>query len=216
VTATSSRVKANVTPTIARKPRPSAGPNTASGRMAPGTGASRGTPVPGRSGVDLIPDIRALNPKIRILVVEARFYDDLADALLEGATQALSAFGAEYDVVTVPGALEIPGAIALAEEAGHKPAGKRYDGYVALGTVIRGETYHFEIVSDQSAAGITRLGLKGLAIGNGILTTEDEDQAWARARISEGDKGGGAARACLDLIALRKRLRVGLGEGASA
>ena len=87
----------------------------------------------------------------------------------------------------------------------------RSDGYVALGTIIRGETYHFEIVSDQSAAGITQLGLKGLAIGNGILTTEDEDQAWARARRSEGDKGGGAARAALDLIALRKRLRVGLG-----
>ena len=149
---------------------------------------------------------------IRILIVEARFYDDLADALLEGATQALSAFGAEYDVVTVPGALEIPGAIAQAEEAGHRPAGKQYDGYVALGCVIRGETYHFEIVSDQSAAGLRNLGLKGLAIGNGILTTEDEDQAWARARRSEGDKGGGAARACLDLIALKKRLRVGLGS----
>ncbi len=80
-----------------------------------------------------------------------------------------------------------------------------------MGCVIRGETYHFEIVSDQSAAAISSLGLKGLVIGNGILTTEDEDQAWARARLSEGDKGGGAARACLDLIALRKRLRVGLG-----
>lgn len=77
--------------------------------------------------------------------------------------------------------------------------------------MIRGETYHFEIVSDQSAAGITQLGLNGVVVGNGILTTEDEDQAWARARISEGDKGGGAARACMDLIALRKRLRVGLG-----
>jgi len=82
---------------------------------------------------------------------------------------------------------------------------------VALGCVIRGETYHFEIVSDQSAAALSNLGLKGLVIGNGILTTEDEDQAWARARVSEGDKGGGAARACLDLIALRKRLRLGLG-----
>lgn len=82
---------------------------------------------------------------------------------------------------------------------------------MALGCVIRGETYHFEIVSDQSAAALSNLGLKGLVIGNGILTTEDEDQAWARARVSEGDKGGGAARACLDLIALRKRLRVGLG-----
>ena len=148
----------------------------------------------------------------RVLVVEARFYDDLADALLEGAKDALRAQGVEFDVVSVPGALEIPTTIAMAEEAGRYPTAPRYDGYVALGTVIRGETYHFEIVSDQSAAGLTLLGTKGLAIGNGILTTEDEDQAWARARISEGDKGGGAARACLDLIALRKRLRVGLGS----
>lgn len=114
-------------------------------------------------------------------------------------------------MVSVPGALEVPTVIAMADEAGRYPTAPRYDGYVALGTIIRGETYHFEIVSDQSAAGITQLGLKGLAIGNGILTTEDEDQAWARARRSEGDKGGGAARAALDLIALRKRLRVGLG-----
>lgn len=114
-------------------------------------------------------------------------------------------------MVSVPGTLEVPTAIALAEEAGRFPTAPRYDGYVALGCVIRGETYHFEIVSDQSAAALSSLGLKGLVIGNGILTTEDEAQAWARARISEGDKGGGAARACLDLIALRKRLRLGLG-----
>ena len=144
---------------------------------------------------------------IRILIVEARFYDDLADALLEGATQALTAFGAEYDVVTVPGALEIPGAIAFAEEGGHGPMGKHYDGYVALGTVIRGETYHFEIVSNESARGIMDLTVgKRLCIGNGILTTEDDEQAWARARISEGDKGGGAARAALTMIALKQQL----------
>ena len=144
---------------------------------------------------------------IRILIVEARFYDDLADALLEGATQALSAYGAEYDVVTVPGALEIPGAIALAEDAGHKPAGKQYDGYVALGCVIRGETYHFEIVSNESARGIMDLAIgKRLCIGNGIRTTEDDEQAWARARFSEGDKGGGAARAALSMIALKQQL----------
>ncbi|MCW5759271.1 MAG: 6,7-dimethyl-8-ribityllumazine synthase [Phenylobacterium sp.] len=144
---------------------------------------------------------------IRLLIVEARFYDDLADALLEGATQALSAFGAEYDVVTVPGALEIPGAIALAEEAGHKPTGVRYDGYVALGCVIRGETYHFEIVSNESARGIMDLTVgKRLCIGNGVLTTEDDEQAWARARLSEGDKGGGAARAALSMIALKQQL----------
>ena len=112
----------------------------------------------------------------------------------------------------MPGALEVPTAIAMANEAGRYPTAPRYDGFVALGCIIRGETYHFEIVSDQSAAGLMQLGLKGRAIGNGILPPEDEDQAWARARISEGDKGGGAARACMDLIALRKRLRVGLGS----
>jgi 6,7-dimethyl-8-ribityllumazine synthase len=144
---------------------------------------------------------------IRILIVEARFYDDLADALLEGATQALTAFGAEYDVVTVPGALEIPGAIAFAEEGGHRPAGRHYDGYVALGCVIRGETYHFEIVSNESARGIMDLTIgKKLCIGNGVLTTEDDEQAWARARISEGDKGGGAARAALTMIDLKQQL----------
>jgi len=144
---------------------------------------------------------------IRILIVEARFYDDLADALLDGATQALSAFGAEYEVVTVPGALEIPGAIAQAEEAGHRPAGARYDGYVALGCVIRGETYHFEIVSNESARGIMDLTIgKRLCIGNGVLTTEDDEQAWARARISEGDKGGAAARAALAMIAVKQQL----------
>ena len=147
---------------------------------------------------------------IRILIVEARFYDDLADALLEGATQALSAYGAEYDVVTVPGALEIPAAIAFAEEGGHRPAGKRYDGYVALGCVIRGETYHFEIVSNESARGIMDLTIgKRLCIGNGVLTTEDDEQAWARARISEGDKGGGAARAALTMIDLKQQLHGG-------
>ena len=139
-----------------------------------------------------------------ILIVEARFYAHLNDMLIDGVRSALEAEGHSHEVVTVPGALEVPAAIALADQSG------RFDGYVALGVVIRGETYHFEIVSDQSAAGITQLGLKGLAIGNGILTTEDEDQAWARARLSEGDKGGFAARACLDLIAIRKRLRGGL------
>jgi 6,7-dimethyl-8-ribityllumazine synthase len=144
---------------------------------------------------------------IRICIVEARFYDGLADALLEGATQALSAFGAEYDVVTVPGALEIPGAIAWAEEAGHRPAGVKYDGYVALGAVIRGETYHFEIVSNESARGIMDLTIgKRLCIGNGILTTEDDEQAWARARLSEGDKGGAAVRAALAMIAVKQQL----------
>ena len=145
--------------------------------------------------------------KLRLLVVEARFYDDLADALLQGATDVITAMDAEYDVVSVPGALEIPGAIAQAEEGGHRPAGVRYDGYVALGTVIRGETYHFEIVSNESARGIMDLTIgKRLCIGNGILTVEDGEQAWARARPSEGDKGGGAARAALAMIGLKRQL----------
>jgi len=147
----------------------------------------------------------------RVLIVEARFYSDLADELLRGAIDALESFGAAYDVVTVPGALEIPGAIAIAEAGAHLPTGDaRYDGYVALGTVIRGETYHFEIVSNESARGIMDLTVgKGLAIGNGVLTVEDEEQAWARARVSEGDKGGGAARAALTMIALKQQFQGG-------
>jgi len=146
--------------------------------------------------------------KIRILIVEARFYSDLADELLKGAVDALEAFGAEYEVVTVPGALEIPAAIAFAEEGGQR--GAHYDGYVALGAVIRGETYHFEIVSNESARGIMDLSVgKRIAVGNGILTVEDEEQAWARARVSEGDKGGGAARAALTMVSLRQQLMGG-------
>ncbi len=148
-----------------------------------------------------------LDEKIRVLIVEARFYPDLADELLKGAADAMGAFGAEYDVATVPGALEIPGIIAMAEEAGHRATGVAYDGYVALGTVIRGETYHFEVVSNESARGLLDLTVhKRLAIGNGILTVEDEEQAWARARVSEGDKGGAAARACLDVVGIKRRL----------
>jgi 6,7-dimethyl-8-ribityllumazine synthase len=140
--------------------------------------------------------------KLKILIVEARFYSDLADALLEGAKSTLQSFGADYETVSVPGALEIPGAIAMADKWG------KYDGYVALGTVIRGETYHFEIVSNESARGIMDLTVRErLPIGNGILTVEDEEQAWARARESGGDKGGHAARACLELIALRRQLK---------
>ena len=147
--------------------------------------------------------------KVRVLIVEARFYSDLADELLRGAVQVLEAFGADYEVVTVPGALEIPGAIAIAEASAHRPTGGvRYDGYVALGTVIRGETYHFEIVSNESARGVMDLAVRnGLAIGNGVLTVEDEDQAWARARVSEGDKGGGAANAALTMIALKQQFQ---------
>ena len=148
-----------------------------------------------------------MDEPLRILVVESRFYDGIADALLDGASEALKAFGAEFDVVTVPGAFELPAAIAFAEEAGHGAAGVRYDGYVALGCVIRGETYHFEIVSGESARGITDLAIgRRLAIGNGILTVETEAQALARAKASDLDKGGGAAKACLAVIAVRKRL----------
>ena len=139
--------------------------------------------------------------KLRLLIVEARFYDDLSDALLEGAKAALDIADVEHDVVTVPGALEVPGAIAMAidGEAG-------YDGFVALGVIIRGETYHFDIVANESARGLMDLTVKKrAAIGNGILTTEDEDQAWARAKASEGDKGGFAARAALTMIGLRDR-----------
>jgi 6,7-dimethyl-8-ribityllumazine synthase len=145
--------------------------------------------------------------KLRLLIVEARFYDDIADALLTGARAAIEAAGADHDVVTVPGALEIPAAIALADEGGRRPAGVRYDGYVALGCVIRGETYHFEAVANESARGLMDLSVgRGLPIGNGILTVENEQQAWARARANEGDKGGFAARAALSMIALKRRL----------
>lgn len=153
-----------------------------------------------------------MRDRLRILIVEARFYDALADALLAGAREALEAEGLEVDVVSVPGALEIPPIIAMADEAARLPTARRYDGFVALGVVIRGETYHFEVVSDQSAAGIMQLGLKGLCIGNGVLTVENEKQAWARARVEDKDKGGGAARACLALIETRRRLRTGLGQ----
>jgi len=140
----------------------------------------------------------------RILIVEARFYEGLADALLEGARSAIAKAGADCEVVTVPGALEIPAAIAIAERSESRNGG--FDGYVALGCVIRGETYHFEIVAGESARALMAIAIDtGLAIGNGILTVEDEDQAWARARLSQGDKGGGAARACLAMIALKRR-----------
>jgi 6,7-dimethyl-8-ribityllumazine synthase len=134
-----------------------------------------------------------------VLIVEARFYDHLNDLLLEGTRAAIEEAGHGHETVTVPGALEIPAAIALAAESG------RYDAFVALGVVIRGETYHFEIVSNESARGIMALTLDGLAIGNGVLTVEDEAQALARARRTEKDKGGEAARAALAMLALRGR-----------
>jgi 6,7-dimethyl-8-ribityllumazine synthase len=141
-----------------------------------------------------------------ILIVEARFYSHIADAMLDGAMAALEAVGAQFQRISVPGALEIPAAILFAAHAG-EGAGISYDGYVALGCVIRGETYHFEIVSHESARGLMELGLShGLCIGNGILTVENEEQAMARASRDGLDKGGDAARACLALINLRAKL----------
>jgi 6,7-dimethyl-8-ribityllumazine synthase len=134
-----------------------------------------------------------------VLIVEARFYDHLNDMLLAGARRAIEAAGHSHETVTVPGALEAPGAIALAMETG------RFDAYVALGVVIRGETYHFEIVSNESARGIMALTMDGIAIGNGILTTEDEAQAIYRADPNQADKGGGAAKAALAMLDLRRR-----------
>ena len=143
--------------------------------------------------------------KPHLLIVEARFYDEISDALLEGAKRALDEAGATYDVATVPGALEIPAVVAIALDAGEE--GAEYDGFVALGCVIRGETYHFEIVANESSRGLMALATdESVAIGNGILTVENEAQAWARARPGEGDKGGGAARAALALIAVRAQL----------
>lgn len=148
-----------------------------------------------------------IDDPIRVLIVEARFYDALADELLNGARGVLESQGVEVEVATVPGALEVPAVIAMADEGGRRAGGQAFDGYVALGTVIRGETYHFEIVANESARGLMDLALsRRLAIGNGILTTEDEEQAWARARVSEGDKGGFAARACLDMIGHHRQL----------
>ena len=133
------------------------------------------------------------------LLVEARFYPELNDMLLEGARRAVEAARHEHETLTVPGALELPGAIALAARSG------RFCAFVALGVVIRGETYHFEVVSNESARGIMDLTLQGYAIGNGILTVEDEAQAIARCDPAQLDKGGAAARAAVALYDLREK-----------
>ena len=134
-----------------------------------------------------------------MLLAEARFYPHLNDMLLDGARRALEAAGQKHETLTVPGALELPGAIALAARSG------RFCAFVALGVVIRGETYHFEVVSQESARGLMELAMQGFAIGNGILTVENEAQAIERADPAQGDKGGGAARAALALFDLRER-----------
>jgi 6,7-dimethyl-8-ribityllumazine synthase len=142
----------------------------------------------------------------RILIVEARYYDDIADALLTGAKKALQDAGAQFDLISVPGSLEIPPAIAIALDAAQKKR-RPYDGVVALGCVIRGETIHFEIVSQESARGLLDLSVaRRIPIGNGIITVENEAQAKARADVGDQDKGGGAARAALALVSLKKRL----------
>ncbi|QKC84336.1 6,7-dimethyl-8-ribityllumazine synthase [Mesorhizobium sp. AR02] len=144
--------------------------------------------------------------KAHLLIVEARFHDDLADALLDGATSALDEAGATYDVVTVPGSLEIPAVITFALD-GAAEGGTNYDGFVALGTVVRGDTYHFDIVANESSRALMDLSVQdSVCIGNGILTTENDAQAWTRAKRSEGDKGGFAARAALTMIALKEQL----------
>lgn len=135
----------------------------------------------------------------KFLIVEARFYDSFNDMLIAGAKAVLESAGHETEVLTVPGALEIPGAIALAAESGE------YDGFVAIGVVIRGETYHFEIVAGESARAIMALTMDGIPIGNGILTVENDDQALVRADPAQKDKGGEAAKAAIALLTLAQR-----------
>lgn len=137
----------------------------------------------------------------QFLVVEARFYENFNDQLIAGARSVLEGAGHSVEVLTVPGALEIPGAISLAVESG------RYDGFVAIGVVIRGETYHFEIVAGESARGIMALTMDGIAIGNGILTVENEAQAQVRADPAQKDKGGEAAKAALALYDLQAKFQ---------
>jgi 6,7-dimethyl-8-ribityllumazine synthase len=142
----------------------------------------------------------------RALVVEARFYDDIQDALLEGALAELKEAGIAHDVITVPGALEIPAAVAIALEAAEK-AGKPYDAVIALGCVIRGDTIHFEIVSMESSRALMELAVaRRIPLGNGIITVNTDAEAWARARASELNKGGDAARAALAMLRIKRRL----------
>ncbi len=144
----------------------------------------------------------------KLLIIEARFYDDLANALAEGAIKTIEAAGASYDRIAVPGVLEIPAALSMALTAMEND-GVLYDGFVLLGAVIRGETTHYDIVANESNRVIMDLIVDAdLAVGNGILTVENSDQAWARAKMDDKNKGGAAAQAALDMIALRERLGV--------
>lgn len=149
---------------------------------------------------------QAVTERTRVLIVEARFYEDIADALVEGAVAALEAAGVAHDRLSVPGAFEIPAAIAIAHQGALKGHGPVHDGYLALGCVIRGETSHYDYVCSESARGLMDLAIgRHLAIGYGILTTENREQAWQRADPAGRDKGGDAARACLTMIALKNR-----------
>jgi 6,7-dimethyl-8-ribityllumazine synthase len=143
---------------------------------------------------------------LRVLIVEARFYEHISDALLAGAVRVLEEAGAQYDRIAVPGALEVPAAIAMALDAA-KARRAPYDGVVALGCVIQGETYHFELVSNESARGLMDLSIdRQYAIGNGILTVDTEAQALARSGADGRNKGADAARAALAMIALKQSL----------
>lgn len=186
------------------------------------SGATASGESPKSSGKGVVParvsrNTRALslvekvNP-LRVLIVTAPWYADIAALQIEGAERALAAGGAQFEHIEVPGALEIPAAIAIAARA-TDDGGKslRYDGFVALGCVIRGETTHYDIVSRQSAAGLMDLSIRAmLAIGNGILTVENRKQAFVRARPDAQDKGGGAATACLAMIGLRRKFLAGV------
>jgi 6,7-dimethyl-8-ribityllumazine synthase len=143
--------------------------------------------------------------KQRVLVIEARFYEDIADELYRGAAAELEAAGVAVTRISVPGVLEIPAALAMALKGRN-----RFDGFVALGCVIRGETTHYDIVSNESARALMDLSIENrLALGNGIQTVENADQAWARARVSDKNKGGGAARAALSMMAVREQMELG-------
>lgn len=141
-----------------------------------------------------------------IMIIEARFYEDLADELVAGAIEAIEAVGGTYERITVPGAFEVPGAIRFALDAPQENGNPRFDGYVGLGVVIRGETSHYDYVCGESARGLMNLTLDHkAAIGYGILTVENGDQAWARADRKRGNKGKAAVDACLAMIDLRKK-----------
>lgn len=147
--------------------------------------------------------------KPHVLIVESRYYEEIAAELLAGATAVLDAAGASYERVEVPGAFEIPAAVRFAIEAGDGALGP-FDGYIGLGCVIRGETTHYDYVCQESARGLQDLALQyGVAIGYGVLTTDNRDQAWVRADRNEGNKGGTVAEACLAMIALRRRFGLG-------